>query len=79
MHNGWSVVAGVHAVIQRITHHAFAQIAIGIGAADGAVERVGQIAAADVRILSDIQKDHAHARILADGHALSAGNLIVFQ
>ena len=58
---------------EGVTHHRAPEGTLQIAPADALVYRVLQQAAGDVGLLAQLQKDHRHARVLADGQAPLGG------
>ena len=75
--HGGGVVAGVDTV-QRIAHHALAQIAFAVALADTFVDGILNIAV-DMDFLTDLQEHAGNAGILADGHIFIVGDVVVFD
>ncbi len=71
------VVPCVFALIQRITHHRFAQISLIIGTAHTLIYGLGKIALGYVYLLPKLYKEYSHACILTDGQFLFGGNVVV--
>lgn len=76
--DGGRVVACVVSMY-RIAHDGLAQVAVGVASADALVDGVFDQITLDVQILSHIDKDNGHARILAHGSTLTARYVNVFD
>ncbi len=77
--NRWGVVLGVDAAGEGMVDDGLAQIAVLIALPDSLGDGLVQVAAGDMDILPQFDKDHRQAAILAQGHLLLAGDLGVFQ
>ncbi len=75
MQDGRGVIPGIHPP-QRVVHHGFAQQSFGVALADTLIHRGLEIPG-DMHVLPHLGKHHRHARILADGHSLLPGNLLI--
>lgn len=78
VNNGWSVVASVAAVGERVADDRFAQVALAVGAAHSFVDRLFEIAALDVQVLSELDEENRYAAVLAYRHILVCGELRIF-
>ena len=69
-----SIVARIDS-FKRIGYYRAAQPAVYIALRNAAVERLVDVAADKVDVLSDLHKDDCHSRILTDRYGLLSGNV----
>ena len=73
--DGRRVVLRVLAVEQRLGDDGLPEIPFRIALGDTGVDRLFEIAACDVQILTDLKEDDRHAGVLTDGAILGLGDL----
>ena len=73
--DGRRVVLRVLAVDQRLGDDGLPQIPLRVALGDTGIDRLFEIAACDVQILTDLKEDDRHAGVLTDGAILGLGDL----
>ena len=77
INHGGGIIAGIYA-IQRVAHHALAQIAVGIALTHALVNGLLQIAVY-IDLLTHIDKYTGEAGVLADRHIVRIRDIVIFN